>query len=38
MRVDLMEIRWDGVDWIYLAEDRNHCRALVDTVMNLRVP
>jgi hypothetical protein len=31
-------IRWDGVDWIDLAQDRDHWRALVNTVMNLRVP
>jgi hypothetical protein len=27
-----------GVDWIYLAEDRDRWRAVVDTVMNLQVP
>jgi hypothetical protein len=27
-----------GVDWIDLAQDRNRWRALVYTVMNLRVP
>jgi hypothetical protein len=32
IKVDLTEIRWDGVDWIDLAQ------ALVNTVMNLRVP
>jgi hypothetical protein len=30
--------RWDGVDWIELAEDRDQWRALVNTVLNLRVP
>jgi hypothetical protein len=29
---------WDGMDWIDLTQDRNQCRALVDTVMNLLVP
>jgi hypothetical protein len=28
----------DGVDWIVLAQDRDQWRALVNTVMNLRVP
>jgi hypothetical protein len=27
-----------GVDWIGLAQDRNRCRALVNSVMNLRAP
>jgi hypothetical protein len=28
----------EGVDWIHLAQDRNQWRALVNTVMDLRVP
>jgi hypothetical protein len=28
----------DGMDWINLAHDRDQWRALVNTVMNLRVP
>jgi hypothetical protein len=32
------EIGWDGVNWIDLAQDRDQWRALVNTVMNLRVP
>jgi hypothetical protein len=31
------EIGWDGMDWIDLAQDRDQWRALVNTVMNLRV-
>jgi hypothetical protein len=34
----LREIGWDGEDWIDLPQDRNQWRALVNTVMNLRVP
>jgi hypothetical protein len=38
IKMDLTEIGWDGVDWIELAQGRNQWRALVNTVMNLRVP
>jgi hypothetical protein len=34
----LREIKWGGIDWIDLAQDRNQWRALVNTGMNLRVP
>jgi hypothetical protein len=37
-KVDLREIVWDGMDWIDLAQDRDQWRALVSTVMNLRIP
>jgi hypothetical protein len=36
--LDLGEIGWDGRDWIELAQDRDQLRALVNTVMDLRVP
>jgi hypothetical protein len=38
IRMDLGEIGWDGVEWVDLAQDRDQWRALVNTVMNLRVP
>jgi hypothetical protein len=38
IKVDLREIGWDGMDWIDLAQDRAQWRALVNTVMNIRVP
>jgi hypothetical protein len=38
IKMDLLEIGWGGVDWIGLAHDRDKGRALVNTVMNLRVP
>jgi hypothetical protein len=37
MKIDLRGIRWDGMDWIHLAQDRDQWRVLVNTVMNLRV-
>jgi hypothetical protein len=37
-KMDLREIRWDGMDWIDLAQDRDQWRALENTAMNLRVP
>jgi hypothetical protein len=38
IKIDLKEIEWDGMYWIALAQDRGKWRALVITVMNLRVP
>jgi hypothetical protein len=38
IKMDLREIRFGDVDWIHLAQDRDRWRALVNTVMNLRVP
>jgi hypothetical protein len=37
IRIDLREIGWGRVEWIQLAQDRDRLRALVNTVMNLRV-
>jgi hypothetical protein len=36
--MDLREMRWEGVDWIHLAWDRDQWRCLVSTVMDLWNP
>jgi hypothetical protein len=38
IKMDLREIGFRDVDWIHWAQDRDRWRALVNTVMNLRVP
>jgi hypothetical protein len=38
IKMDLREIVFGDVDWIDLAQVRDRWRALVNTVMNLRVP
>jgi hypothetical protein len=38
IRMDLGEVGWRDVYWIGLAQDRDRWRALVNAVMNLRVP
>jgi hypothetical protein len=36
--MELREIGWGRMDWIDLAQNRDQWRALVNTVMNLRIP
>jgi hypothetical protein len=36
--MDLVEVGWSDVDWICLTQDRIRWRALVNSVLNLRVP
>jgi hypothetical protein len=38
IRMDLLEVGWGDVDWIGLAQDRDRWRALVNSVLSLRVP
>jgi hypothetical protein len=38
IKMDLGEVGWGDVDWIGLAKDRNRWTALVNSVLNLRVP
>jgi hypothetical protein len=37
VKTDLREIGWEGVYWMYLTQGRNQWRAVMNTVMSLRV-
>jgi hypothetical protein len=38
IKMDFSEIGCDGVDWIDMAQDRDQWSALVNMILNLRVP
>jgi hypothetical protein len=38
IRMDLVEVGWDDMNWIGLAQDRDKWRALLNSVLNVRVP
>jgi hypothetical protein len=38
IKMDLRDIKWGGMEWIDLAQNRVQWRALVNTIMSLRVP
>jgi hypothetical protein len=38
IKIDLGEVGWGDVDWIGMAKDRNRWRAVVNSVLKLRVP
>jgi hypothetical protein len=37
-RIYVRKTEWECVDWMHLAKGKDQCQALVNTVMNLRVP
>jgi hypothetical protein len=38
IKMDVQEVSWDSTNWSDLAQDRDRWRALVNEVMNLRIP
>jgi hypothetical protein len=38
IEMEFQEVKWGGEDWIDLAQNRDSWRALVNAIMNLRVP
>jgi hypothetical protein len=38
IKMDLSDIKWDDVDWIDLAQNRDQWRVLMNTVLNFRIP
>jgi hypothetical protein len=38
IKMDLTEVTWGGMNWVVLAQDTERLRAVVNVIMNLRVP
>jgi hypothetical protein len=37
-KINIRKMEWYGVDWVYVAQDREWLRTLVNTAVNLQVP
>jgi len=38
IKMDFWEMGWEDVDWIHMAQDKDQWLAVVNTVMNFRIP
>jgi hypothetical protein len=38
IKMDFQDVRCEGMDWIYLSQNRDRGRAVVNRGMNLRIP
>jgi hypothetical protein len=38
IKINLQEVGWGDMEWIDMAQDRDRWRAVVNAVMNLRIP
>jgi hypothetical protein len=38
IKIDLQKVGCGSIDWVEMAQDRDRCWALVNAVMNIRVP
>jgi hypothetical protein len=38
VEMDLKQVGLKDLDWVHLAQDKDHWRDLVETVMNFRIP
>jgi hypothetical protein len=38
IKVNLREVEWGSMEWIYLAQDKDRWRAIAKAVINLQVP
>jgi hypothetical protein len=38
IKMDLREVGWEGVDWTFVAQDRDQWQAVVNAIMSHQVP